>query len=316
MKFLKLLLICTFLFAIPSASYASVKYDYIQITVNDKVITNNGIELRSYELAKARRSSLPPAQAMAKFRQKAIDLLIEETLLDIKADELGILVGDDELDGEIERFMNQRKINRLEFEELLERQQVNLSDFRKTYRRQVRRNKLVVRAIRSKIQIDEAALRTEYENDSAHEKLIRARHILLLLDKGAGESKVEQTRMKALELRERIVSGEAFDEIAFQHSEDPSAKSNKGDLGFFKKTDMVEAFSEAAFSLEAGVISQPVRSSFGFHLIEVLESKKQSKKSFDSVRNTIMQQRYQKEYETRYVQYIQQLRENAIIIIK
>ncbi len=309
-----ILLISAFLCA--TTLFAKVKYDFVKVTINNKVITNNGIDIRSFELARAHRSKLAPAEAMANFREQATNQLIEEALLDIRADELGIIVGDDELDAELERFIKQRKISQLEFEELLERQKVNLADFRKTYRNQIRRNKVLLMEIRSKIQVDEASLKAQYEKDSSAEILIRARHVLLLLDKSASAEKVEETRKRALQLRERIVSGESFDEIAMKFSEDPSAKSNKGDLGFFKKSDMVEAFSKAAFSLEPGVISMPVRTTFGFHLIEVLESKKETKASFESVKNKLMQQKYQKEYQDKYTKYLADLRKKAKITIK
>jgi parvulin-like peptidyl-prolyl isomerase len=74
----------------------------------------------------------------------------------------------------------------------------------------------------------------------------------------------------ALELRQRLLDGEDFATLAAEYSDDGSASSG-GDLGWFGRGDMVPPFEEAAFSLELNTISEPIRSEFGYHLIEVLE---------------------------------------------
>jgi parvulin-like peptidyl-prolyl isomerase len=81
----------------------------------------------------------------------------------------------------------------------------------------------------------------------------------------------EETLALAEELRQRILDGEDFAELAQEYSDDPGSGPEGGDLGWFGRGMMVPAFEEAAFSLEIGEISEPVRSDFGYHLIEVLE---------------------------------------------
>jgi peptidyl-prolyl cis-trans isomerase C len=88
--------------------------------------------------------------------------------------------------------------------------------------------------------------------------MIRARHIL-----------VEQ-EYEAKDLEKKIQEGEKFEELAKKFSRCPSSKSG-GDLGFFKEGQMVEAFEEAAFALKPGEISKPVRTRFGYHLIQRME---------------------------------------------
>jgi parvulin-like peptidyl-prolyl isomerase len=75
-----------------------------------------------------------------------------------------------------------------------------------------------------------------------------------------------------LEIREEIVSGSRdFENAAGEYSDDPGSGSIGGDLGWFDRTRMVEPFTEVAFNLPVGEISQPVKTKFGYHLIEVLE---------------------------------------------
>lgn len=80
-----------------------------------------------------------------------------------------------------------------------------------------------------------------------------------------------ETIALATELRARILAGEKFEDIAAQYSEDTSNAQNGGDLGWFGRGAMVATFEEAAFALPIGQISEPITTSFGVHLIEVLE---------------------------------------------
>lgn len=294
----------------------AIKYDSIKILIEDQAITKNEIEIRAVELARVRTGKQPNAELIGEFRKEAINQLVEESLLDAKAEELQILIGEEDLDRELAQFRSQRRINELEFEELLERQNISLSDFRKTYKRQILRNRVIAREISSKINISEESLKTEYEKSASGDELVRARHILILVSKNASDDKVSLALKKINDLRNRVLEGESFVKIADLYSEDPSVKTNHGDLGFFKKNEMVKEFADAAFSLEKGKISEPVRSPFGFHLIEVLESKKEMKEPFETVKNKLRQQEYQKQFQELYLQYIATLKSNASIIFK
>lgn len=100
-------------------------------------------------------------------------------------------------------------------------------------------------------------------------KEVNASHILLRVDKNAEFDVAEKVKKRALAIRKEILNGKDFGEAAIEFSEDPSAKSNKGNLSYFTAFQMVAPFEDAAFQTPIGEISQPVRSSFGFHLIKV-----------------------------------------------
>ncbi len=99
-------------------------------------------------------------------------------------------------------------------------------------------------------------------------KTVEARHILVNVANDADEATVEAARQKILDVLKKARDGEDFAELAKTHSEGPS-KERGGLLGAFKKEDMVAPFSEKAFSMAAGDISEPVRTRFGWHLIKV-----------------------------------------------
>ena len=105
---------------------------------------------------------------------------------------------------------------------------------------------------------------------------VKASHILLNLDPQASPDDTLKVYTKLLKIRERALNEENFETLAQQLSEDPSARTNKGVLGYFSAFQMVFPFEEAAYKTAIGDISMPVRSRFGYHLIHVLD-KRESK---------------------------------------
>lgn len=93
------------------------------------------------------------------------------------------------------------------------------------------------------------------------------------LSKDATEEDWERTRMELELIKAEIEAGRDFAEVALERSEDPGSGQNGGDLGFFGPGQMVKPFEEAAFALEIGAMSDPVRSKFGWHLIKTEEKK-------------------------------------------
>lgn len=105
------------------------------------------------------------------------------------------------------------------------------------------------------------------------ETFVRAKHILIKTE-GRNEDSCKQVANKILA---EIKSGKNFDELAKTRSEDPGSGANGGDLGYFKKGQMVKPFEESAFSLPVGAMSGLVKSQFGYHIIKVVDK---SSKSF------------------------------------
>jgi peptidyl-prolyl cis-trans isomerase D len=118
---------------------------------------------------------------------------------------------------------------------------------------------------------------------------VRARHILVACDPEAGQEEVEDARQSAQEIFKRLEEGgEDFAALAETHSDDFATAEKGGDLGFFKKGDMVPAFEKAAFSLKEGEISPPVRTPNGFHIIKVEEIREPTVRPLDEVKDSII----------------------------
>lgn len=98
---------------------------------------------------------------------------------------------------------------------------------------------------------------------------VKASHILLRLDEQATPADTLAAWNRCQQIRSRIVAGADFHQVAAELSEDPSARQNRGELGFFTALQMVLPFEEAAYRLQPGELSQPVRTQFGYHLIRL-----------------------------------------------
>ncbi len=107
-------------------------------------------------------------------------------------------------------------------------------------------------------------------------KEVNASHILITAKPNDKPQDTLKAYNKALELRELIIKGASFEEIAKKHSQDPSAKQNGGNLGYFTAFSMVYAFENAAYTTKVGDVSMPFRTKFGYHILKV-KDKRESK---------------------------------------
>ena len=98
---------------------------------------------------------------------------------------------------------------------------------------------------------------------------VAASHIMVKVDKDASPSDTLAAYNRALSIRARLKSGDDFETVAREMSQDPSVKDNGGYLGYFSAFRMVYPFESAAYNMEVGEISQPVRSDFGYHIIKL-----------------------------------------------
>jgi peptidyl-prolyl cis-trans isomerase SurA len=100
---------------------------------------------------------------------------------------------------------------------------------------------------------------------------VRASHLLIGVKPEATPADTLEAYNRILELKKRAVGGEDFGALAMAYSEDPSAKMNKGDLGYFTAMQMVYPFETAAYTAEVGSTVGPIRTRFGYHLLKIAD---------------------------------------------
>ncbi len=128
----------------------------------------------------------------------------------------------------------------------------------------------------------------EHKRDFYEEKKVRARHILFKVPPNASKEEVERIRKKAEAVLKQAKEGKDFAELARKYSEDKGTAKDGGGLGYFTYKMMVKPFSEAAFSLKPGQISNLVRTPYGFHIIKVEDVKNSRTKPLEEVKGEIV----------------------------
>jgi len=140
-----------------------------------------------------------------------------------------------------------------------------------SYKKFLKLNLLQEEALIDGVEATEEEIQAKYDEIKTE---VNARHILV------------EDEATANEVKEKLDAGEDFAALAAEYSTEPQAQTSGGDLGWFGRGAMVPEFEEAAFSLEPGVISEPVQSDFGFHIIEVIE-KRDTEESFEDMREEL-----------------------------
>jgi peptidyl-prolyl cis-trans isomerase D len=162
--------------------------------------------------------------------------------------------------------------------------------------------------IANQIDVSDAEVREYYdqhqENYVSQQAQRKVRHILVKVDADTDE----QTARKKIEsIATRIKNGEDFATIAKAESQDPGSASQGGDLGFISPGVMDKAFEQAAFQLKLHELSQPVRTRFGYHLIEVTQIRPQELKPFDEVKAQIRKDLQVQQAEQRFYEEVDTL---------
>lgn len=113
---------------------------------------------------------------------------------------------------------------------------------------------------------------------------VKARHILIAMEQNDQSKEVAQKKLAELQ---KELTVENFSEMAKKYSDDPGSKAKGGDLGFFEKGRMVPAFEEVAFKMKPGIVSEPVQTEFGYHVILVDKKEEGGQKPFEAVQKEV-----------------------------
>lgn len=297
--------------------------DRVAAVVNKDIIALSEVQQRAAPELTRIPSDQDAKQRAALRRQileSAVNVLIGEKLMEAEVKELGIHVSDAELEAALDDVQRQNNItDTSQFEQMLSGEGYTIAGYRDFLRKQLSKMKLVQMKVTSKIKISEEDLQAEYKRYTRMEgedSELHARHILVQVPPGASPEQVEAALTKAKALAEEARRpGVNFEELAKRKSEGPSA-ADGGDLGFFRRGVMLPAFDKAAFALKDGEVSEPVRSSFGFHVITVVERRSVDVKPFEEVKAEIAERMRRQRTEKLVDQYVRELRQKATVEVK
>ena len=215
--------------------------------------------------------------------------------------------------------IRQRYPDDAKFKEILDRMNLNEATLKTQIAHQTAVQQLIESQIAPKIAVKDDETKAFYDKNPNFFKMpeqVKASHILIKLDPKTADAAQKASAKKTLQdIKARLAKGEDFAALAKEFSQD-SSSTNNGDLGYFRRGQMVKPFEDAAFSLKPNEVSDIVETQFGYHLIKVYDKKPESVIAYDDVKDRIAEQIRQDKLKQEVMEYIQELRKSAKIETK
>ena len=234
-----------------------------------------------------------PKAGTAQYNQlkaSIVNYLVQNQVIKDKAGELKVTVTDKQLQDRMKQIVTQVG-GQKKLDKLLKEQNVTQAQLEDQLKAQMLQD-AVQQKVYAGITVSQADIEKYFNNPANKSQFnvpesVDARHILV-------KTKAEAEKVRAL--LEADNTDANWTKVAKQYSTDTGSKNNGGSLGNFPKGRMVKAFEDAAFALKVDQISQPVKTQFGYHIIEVTKKTPASKQTLDQAKATIEQQlKYQKQ---------------------
>ncbi|HOK62743.1 MAG TPA: peptidylprolyl isomerase [Soehngenia sp.] len=220
----------------------------------------------------------------------AINALILDKIIELELKENNIDITQDQIDAEY-----QKAVESYGDEATMEQALAYYGYTKDEFLKNIKMNLSIEALIEPSITITDdeiAAYFEENKDDFNQAEQVKASHILL------------DTEEEAKDVLAKIQSGESFEDLAKEYSTDTATAANGGDLGYFGKDEMVEEFSNAAFALNVNEVSEPVKTTYGYHIIKVTDKKEAKaatlEDSKEEIREILKDQKIQEQYPTWY----------------
>jgi peptidyl-prolyl cis-trans isomerase C len=263
--------------------------------------------------ANQRGQQVPEAQ-MGLMKNQVLDSLIDRELLFQETKKKGINIDPKDVADELQKI-KQRYAKPGEFEQLLNDMGLTESDVQNQIERGLAIQQLIDNEVRSKVTIGDEEVKSYYDaNPQLFEQpeQVKASHILVKVDANAPQEEKDKARKKIESVQEKAKKGEDFATLAKTYSEGPSGP-NGGDLGYFRRGQMVKPFEDAAFNLNPNETSDIVETQFGYHLIKVVDKKPAQKMTYADVKERLSEHLKKQKTDSEAGAYIQSLRGSAKI---
>ncbi len=231
-----------------------------------------------------------------RFEQAVAEYLVMMRILQQQAPSYDVNVTERDVEAEIDAMKQLFQGDEERFEAALETQDLTLEQFAQQTRDRLLLERMKA-AVTTEVSISEAEVKAYYESnksDYVQQERRETRHILIAVGKAGDEGALEPTsadweaaKTAATKIRAEIQNGADFGAQAQKYSDDESTRESGGKLGPVGRGQMVPAFEEAVFSLKKDEVSQPVKTQYGYHLIQVTEIVPEEQLPYDRVKEGI-----------------------------
>lgn len=270
------------------------------IKVNDTTLDSNYVDTRIEQIFKQNQLESDDAYS-GYYKSQIISGLVETELMVQEAKKRGIEVSDEDKENYKKDLIETSYGSEDNFKAYLEEYNISDDILDRMLEEKLYYDKLVEN-LKSEITVDAQAYYDENKDSFNVGDQVRASHILV---------KDEDTAKKIIA---KLDKGEDFAKLAEEYSTDTASKAQGGDLGFFTAEEMVTEFSDAAFALEKGkYTTEPVKTSYGYHVILCTDKKAAHQQTFDEVKDELTETLENQEVQTKYTELMTSLREKATI---
>lgn len=285
----------------------------IAAVVNDDIITTLQLDERiASELGAEAVASIAAAERLI-----VLDKMVEETLVEQRVKQLGMRVGDEEVEQAINDVLRQNNIDRSQLELALQSQGLTMESYRTKLRKQLLQFKLVGREIRDKIEVTNQETRNYYREhieEYREDPFIRLSRISFSVPAGSAADQVSALRALSREALVRLRAGEEFEQVLADYRGDKGAEG--GPMGQFGEGELTDPFASAVAGLLPGQFSEVIDTPQGFHILRLDELNPGQVPDFESVKEQISQLLIEQKREAALGSWMEELKKDAHIEIK
>jgi len=257
-----------------------------------------------------------PADQVTDYKKKLLNSLVNQELLFQESQKNNISVEEETVNASLSKVKENFE-SKEAYENALKDANMKESDIATRIRKNLAINLFVQEKISNHVVVTDEESREYYEThpDSFHRlEKVRASHILVKVDRGAGEAKKVAALEKIKNIQRRLGAGEDFAKLAKENSDCPSGVKG-GELGYFERGKMVTEFEDAAFALDLDVVSDIVQTAYGYHLIKVTDKIEGGTIEYETVKTELKDFLKQKKIQAEVSSLIETLQNDATIKI-
>jgi len=260
--------------------------------VNDEVITLGEVDRIVTAWKSGQMPDINPNTPTGELQKQALDHLVSQTLLYQEAAKAGTVPSDEEVQAQVEQIQKSQNLDQAGFEENLKQRGITLPEFTHNVKVDYAIRRFLVENVQDTIQVTPEQAKTYYESNIEQfrqPEQVHARHILLRVDPNGPADADAAAKTRIEEIAHELKGGADFAALAKEKSDDRGSAVNGGDLGFFRRGQMVAPFDSVAFALAPGQTSDPIRTQFGYHIIRVEEKKPAGLLDYNEVEGRLIQ---------------------------
>ena len=244
--------------------------------------------------------------------------IIEEKIVVHEALRRGLDVSDEEIEEDIEYFLNMNGLTRDELQIMLGEDEIDFFDYQKTIKDQILFSKLVDIDVNSKIIIRDQEIERFYniykEKFICGSEKVKLKAIFLSQREDASVTEITDLKRRALHISGLLKDGNSFDRIVSEYSDEP-VKSQGGLLGTFERDALIPVLNDVAFSLQENEISNPIWVSEGVYILKLVDKIEKQYKPFEDVKDEIYQQLFDLKRDRMFNEWVKTLWEEASVTI-